>query len=147
MRGKSDISTAITQLRFVLCSIVMYVYDNCTKININTYSNKKITCLFIYFPLIFEIYCMLFHTFIVRLWIFINFVCTGLHMYDDLSDPDTKNRFIPIGKNQIKKFSAGVIGTGAALLLLSTGTVGIMTIPLMIYLINRTTKNVFGKGI
>jgi hypothetical protein len=123
------------------------VYDKCTKIKFSVDSNKKITSLFIYFPLIFEIYCMLFHTFIVRLWIFINFVCTGLYMYDDLSDLDVKNRFFPIRKNHIKKFSAGVIGIGCALLFLSIGTVGFTTIPLMIYLINRTTKNAFGKGI
>jgi hypothetical protein len=132
------------QLRLVLYSIIMYIYERCTKFNIN--SSTQVMSLIIYFPLIFEIYCMLFHTFIVRLWIFINFFCTGLHMYDNLSNPDIKTRLIPIGKSHVKKFSAGVISTGCALLLLSTGTVGFTTIPLIIYLINRTAKNVFGKG-
>lgn len=99
-----------------------------------------------YIFLVFEIYCMLFHTFLVRAWIFLNFMTTLLFMYNSLNNNRITDRAIPIGEEEIKKISIFVVGYGVMLLLFFTTTVGILTIPLILYLLNRTMRNVFKKG-
>ncbi|VBB18848.1 hypothetical protein YASMINEVIRUS_1380 [Yasminevirus sp. GU-2018] len=99
-----------------------------------------------YLFLAFEVYSILFHNFLVRVWILANFVATVLYMYNTLSDPDIKKRFVPIGTPEVKKYSGAVVVLGAMLLLFFTTSVGMFTIPLILYLLNRTTKNVFGRG-
>lgn len=100
-----------------------------------------------YLFLAFEIYSMLFHYTLVRFWIFANFVVTLLHMYNILSDPNIKKRLLPIGTPEIKKYSGCVIILGVLLLFFATSAgISMLTIPLILYLLNRTTKNVFGRG-
>lgn len=116
----------------------------------------------LYIVLILEFYCMLYHAFIMRIWILLNFMCTCFYMYEILcgfSPPDFpwENREAlvvfdkakhpgPIYREWIKKVSLGVIISGVFLLVFFTNTIGITTIPLMLYLINRTIRNVFIKG-
>lgn len=99
-----------------------------------------------FIPLVFEFYFMMFHIFMVRMWFMMNFACTALYMYDNLSESDTTNRVIPVEISEIRKFASFVIGSGVVMMCFFTTSVGFFTLPLMIYLINRTSKNIFGKG-
>jgi hypothetical protein len=88
----------------------------------------------------------MFHTMIIRLWILMNLTCTLLCVYDNLGDKIVKNRLFPVCMNNIKKLASVCIGCGAVLVLLFTKTVGFFALPLILYLINRTCRNVFDKG-
>jgi len=99
-----------------------------------------------YIPLALELYCMMFHVFIIRVWIMMNFVCTVLYMYDNLSESDIDQRVIPVGIWEIRKLASFIIGTGIGMMICFTQTVGFFTLPLIMYLINRTSKNIFNKG-
>lgn len=99
-----------------------------------------------YVPLVLELYFMMFHIFVVRVWILMNFACTALYMYDNLTESNVNQRVIPIGFNELRKFASFVIGSGIVLMIFFTRSVGFFTLPLMIYLINRTAKNIFNKG-
>lgn len=90
-----------------------------------------------------EVYCLFFHILSVRIWIFMNLLATLMIMYDTLNSKETKDRLIPIGSNEIKKYSTVVISCGVLMLLFFTQSVGMMTIPIILYLINRTVMNVF----
>jgi hypothetical protein len=100
----------------------------------------------IYVPILFEIYCLLFHTTMVRIWFMLNLSCTILKIYDDLCEDNPEKRLFKINQEQIKNLAKVSIGCGVAMLVLATSTVGFMTFPLMLYLINRTAKNILGKG-
>lgn len=97
-------------------------------------------------PLVPEIYCMLCQVFLIRTWFMLNFFCSILQMYDNLSDVSIKNRLIPICTNDIKKLSYIVIFFGIVLILF-VNSISIFTILLMLYLINRTLRNIFNKGV
>jgi hypothetical protein len=136
-------------LYIIMCSIIVAVYTK----YIGLISKKDIKKdipnakdIVLYFPLIFEFYCMLFHCFVVRMWIFSNFLCTILYMYSTLSGSNQRNEGIPINKSRLKRISSGVVCYGCFLLLFFTRSIGVVTVPLMLYLINRTIRNVFGKG-
>ena len=116
---------------------------NISSLNINFSSSNEFLR---YIPLVFELYFILFHIFIVRMWILMNFICTVLYMYDNLTEFDIIHRTIPIGINEIKKLASFVIGSGIVIMLFFTQSDGFFTLPVMIYLINRTSKNIFNKG-
>ena len=67
-------------------------------------------------------------------------------MYDNLTEFDIIHRTITIGINEIKKLASFVIGSGIVIMLFFTQSDGFFTLPVMIYLINRTSKNIFNKG-
>jgi uncharacterized membrane protein len=94
----------------------------------------------IYIPLFMEFYYMLFHVLIIRLWLFANFCCSLLCMYNNLNESDSNLR------NNVKKFASLCVGSGTVLLIIFGNSMGLFVIPLIIYLINRTLKNVFNKG-
>lgn len=96
-----------------------------------------------YFLLAYELYSILFHDLMVKLWIIANTICTFMFMYNNLSDPNIRKRFLPIGDREIKLFSGITIGAGIVLLLFFSTSIGTMTIPLILYLIHRTAKNAF----
>lgn len=108
--------------------------------------DSKIKQFLQYVPLILELYFVMFHVFAVRVWILINFACTVLYMYDNLTESAIDQRVIPVGINELKKLAIFVIGSGLVMMIFFTKTLGFFTLPLMIYLMNRTTKNIFNKG-
>lgn len=89
--------------------------------------------------LICEIYSLFFQDIIMRLWIIANFAATFLFMYQDLNE-DGKN------KNIIRYYLMSVIISGILLLLFFTSSIGLTSIPLMIYLINRTICNMLNES-
>ena len=93
-----------------------------------------------------EIYFLFYHVYIVRFWIFLNLLSTLFVMYDTLSISDKHNRLITIGLDEIKKYSVSVIGFGIIIMIFFTKNIGILTIPVIIYLINRTLSNIFNRG-
>lgn len=103
----------------------------------------KLFCL----PLVMEGFFMMFHgAFMVRFWIMVNFACTLLCIYDKLSHKSVKQRLVPISIEDIKKLSSVSIGAGACLVVFFTRTVGLIAMPCILYLINRTCKNAFDRG-
>jgi hypothetical protein len=99
-----------------------------------------------YIPFLFEIYAIIFHDFIVRIWVIMNFMCSLLHVYNDLCEPCGKGTIISIHRDNIKKLASIVIGLGLILITIFARTVGILSIPFLFYLINRTSKNIFNRG-
>lgn len=88
--------------------------------------------------LLCEIYSLFFQNMIMRLWIIANFAATFLFMYQDLNE-DKKNN------NIIRYYLFSVIISGLILLLFFTSSIGLTSIPLMIYLINRTIRNMLDE--
>jgi len=96
-----------------------------------------------YFLLAFELYSILFQDLMVKLWVIANTICTFMFMYNNLSDPNIRKRFLHIGDREIKLFSGITIGTGIVLLLFFSTSIGTLMIPFILYLIHRTAKNAF----
>ena len=140
--------TANAQIYNTIYQKIVSICENCNKIIIikPEYISQAKEILF-YFPLIFEVYCILFHSLIVKLWFLSNFILTWLHIYDSLSDSDVNNETKSIKKNYIKKTAVGVIGFGFFLLLVFTSVVGITSVPLMLYTMFRTYNNIFSTKI
>jgi hypothetical protein len=93
-----------------------------------------------------ELYCLFFHDYMVRFWIFLNLLSTIYMMYDTLCATNRQDRLIAIGENGIKIYSAFVIGFGVFMLSFFTRNVDLLMIPLILYLINRTMTNIFNRG-
>ena len=91
-----------------------------------------------YLPLALEIVLMMIHGFMVRMWLIINFVTNLYHMYAELN-----------GKTDglIKNMGYFSIGSGVLMILFYSSEIGFITLPLIAYLINRTAKNIFDKGL
>jgi len=98
-------------------------------------------------PFLYEIYCICFHQFVVKVWIIANLLCNLLQMYADLNDLDEKKRLLPICADDIKNISKLIIGCGFALIVFHIGTIGWSTIFLIFHLINRTMRNIFNMGL
>ncbi len=96
----------------------------------------------VFTPLFMEVYYMLFHVLVVRLWLFANFCCSLLHMYDNLSESGSRW----ITEYEIKRYAMACVGSGILLIIFFANSIGILAIPLIIYLINRTLKNIFNRG-
>ena len=63
--------------------------------------------------LVSELFTLIYHSsLLVRLWIFMNFMCAVLSIYDELSVEYIKNRYIPVCKKDIRKLSTISIGMG-----------------------------------
>ena len=86
----------------------------------------------VYVPLFMELYYMLFHMLIVRIWLFANFCCSLLYMYDNLNDTNDE-KLLWITNKDIKKLASVCVGSGALLLILfanSTGIINTLDVPL-----------------
>ena len=144
------LSTLIKQIYSITYPYLNDIYKKTSDKSDSCDSSKKNTLIqknFIqYIPLIFELYFMMFHIFIVRLWIMLNFACTAIYMYNNVTDIDIKKRAIPVGLTDIKKFASFVIAYGILLMVFFTSSIGFICFPLMIYLINRTSKNILKMG-
>lgn len=99
-----------------------------------------------YIPLLFELYYMLFHTMFVRIWFMANFIVTCLYIYDTLSAKKADRRVLKFTHENLKNVSIGVIAYGGLLILFSAKSIGLIAVPVMLYLINRTVRNIFNKG-
>jgi hypothetical protein len=86
-----------------------------------------------------EIFTLMYHvSMIVRLWVLMNFTCAILSMYNTLSIKCKKDRYLPVCKQDIKNLSTISIGTGICLVFFYTPTIGVMTLPCILYTLNRT---------
>ena len=89
--------------------------------------------------LISELFTLIYHaSMLVRFWVFMNFMCAVLSMYDGLSVKSIKDRYLPVCKKDIRKLSTISIGTGICLVFFYTPTIGLMTLPSVLYTLNRT---------
>jgi hypothetical protein len=93
-------------------------------------------------PLFFELYFVIYHVFIVRLWIVSNLLCTVLFMYDKLSDQNFDKRMLPIKTSFIKNFTIFVIVFGIVLVIYFMMNIDFLMVFLFSYLITRSYKNV-----
>lgn len=89
--------------------------------------------------LVSELFTLIYHTsLLVRMWVFLNFMCVVLSMYDNLSVKYIKDRYIPVCKKDIKKLSTLSIVFGTCLIFFYTPTIGLITLPCILYTLNRT---------
>jgi len=91
-----------------------------------------------YLPLAMELVLMMIHGFMVRMWLIVNFVTNLYNMYAELNDKSD---------GIIKNMGYISIGSGVLMILFYSGEIGFVTLPLIAYLINRTAKNIFDKGL
>ena len=145
-----------------ILSIYLYLLKiyktSCVKLNNKWYANNFKDLIFyikkswigsklIYIPLLLEIYVMIYgRLLLIRSWFIFNFICTILCVYDELSDAITKNRLVPISRNDIKKIATISIGLGVFIILFYSVHIGFFIMALIMYLINRTCKNIFNRG-
>jgi len=89
--------------------------------------------------LVSELFTLMYHaSILVRLWVFMNFMCAVLSMYDRLSVKCIKDRYLPVCKKDIRKLSTLSIGMGICLVFFYTPTIGLLTLPCVLYTLNRT---------
>ena len=93
-----------------------------------------------------EIYYLFCHIYIVKLWIFLNLLSTFLMMYYTLNISDQHNQLSTFSIDDIKRYSATVIGFGIIIIIFFTKNVGMLSIFVIMYLINRTLSNIFKRG-
>lgn len=116
-------------------------YSNNVKHNPDLNTNEKHRY-FGFFMLMCEIYSLFFQDILLRLWIIANFAATLLFMYYDLNGiNDNQNQNKNINHDIIRYYLLSVIISGIVLLLFFTSSIGFTSIPLMIYLLNRTIRN------
>ena len=152
-------------------SIRSFSLDMCKK---KIKSCMNLSCLkknIIYFPLVLEIYYILFHVLVVRVWMLLNFILTLMYMYNKLCqggnhhslshlndmipdkcsddkkcDRDAENIHTQVPIHYIKKIACVSIISGMGLLVFYSNHIGPFALPLIIHLINRTSKNIFNIG-
>ena len=89
--------------------------------------------------LVSELFTLIYHSsLLIRLWVFMNFMCAVLSIYDELSVEHIKDRYIRVCKKDIRKLSTISIGMGICLVFFYTPTIGLMTLPCVLYTLNRT---------
>lgn len=107
-----------------------------------------------FLPLLCEFYCLVYHLFIVRLWMICNLSCIGLQMYngirsnieDDSNDITTSvvSSGKILTKSIIKLVSSSVIFSGVTIIFTSAvysqPDIGIATNLLLTYLVFRLVK-------
>jgi len=98
-----------------------------------------------YVPLVVEIYLIIFNILIAKLWFMMNILCTVLFIYVNLNENDKK--IVPINKYHINIFAIVCIATGIMMILFCVQKISIISLAMIIYLISRMTKNIFGLGL
>ncbi len=136
---------------FQLYIIIKSIIHTRTEFEGQKYKNETVSKFIkkyiIYFPLVLEIYYIMNHILMVKMWILMNILCTFLFMYNILTTNNINDGIFHICMNDVDKLGLLCIILGIGMIIIYASEIGILTFLLIIYLINRTSKNFYNFGI